>query len=202
MLFPFLTIFIAFLLFLAFRYRKISKTSEEQQAAFWKRELQANATPAQDITDLPYLTIPLTKFPLDFSEDSVVLDIERQLQELSEQKILNLNGVTNTELKVRYGVPNLNTMTEIGERYNQLTLLLMDYADALLEADRRIDAITVLEYGVVIKSDISRNYTLLADCYMQQEQPQRVQYLRDQVNAMDLPLKSAILRRLDGLLQK
>ena len=202
MLFPFLTIFIAFLLFLAFRYRKISKTSEEQQAAFWKRELQANATPAQDITDLPYLTIPLTKFPLDFSEDSVVLDIERQLQELSEQKILNLNGVTNTELKVRYGVPNLNTMTEIGERYNQLTLLLMDYADALLEADRRIDAITVLEYGVVIKSDISRNYTLLADCYMQQEQPQRVQYLRDQVNAMDLPLKSAILRHLDGLLQK
>ncbi len=199
MAFPFLTIFILFLLFLFYRYRKLSQQTSDSKESFWERELRANATPAKDISNLPYITIPLDKFPMDSSDNPEILEIEQKLRELSTQRILNLTGVTNTQLKEQYGVPNLAEMSMIGERFDELSTLLVAYAEALISEGKKAAAVSVLEFGAGIHTDVSRNYTLLADCYYELGQSRKLGYLREQIEVSDLILKPSILRHLDSL---
>lgn len=199
MLFPFLTIFIIFILFLAYRYKTTDKKQKDIQASFWERENAANATPPVDLDSLSYITIPLEKFPLGFSDDENIISIENQLRQLSQKRILNLTGITNTEVKERYGVSNLNALTEIGENFDQLTILLKDYASILIESEHLAEAVTVLEFGVGIGTDIRQNYTMLGDCYKALGKTEKIQYLIDQVSAGNLMLAPGIIRYLENL---
>ena len=76
MLFPFLTIFMIIIIFLAIRYRSNKRHQQEIQDDFWSKEAAANATPSVDLSNLKYITIPLDKFPLGFSQEEKILSLE------------------------------------------------------------------------------------------------------------------------------
>lgn len=200
MSFPFLTVIMIFIIFLAVRYRSIDRKQDDVTRAFWEREQKANAVPTADLDNIKYITIPLDKFPLGFSKDPDILAMERELRELSQKRLLNLTGKTNTELKERYGVANLTTMQSIGEDFDRLTVLLRDYGSALIDAGRLADAISVLEFGAAIKTDISQNYILLGNCYKALGKTDKIQYLLQQIETSDLMLTSHIQRHLQDLL--
>ncbi len=203
MIFPVLGIVLVGMILLAVRYRYLNKKNDTDMADFFTREQQANSVPAKDLSNLPYITINLGKFPLEFINDSEVQELENKLKELSNKKILNLTQKTNTDLKEEYGLPNLQAMQEIGENFNELTILLVDYAEQFFTRNMYNEAITILEFGVVIKSDVSKNYTLLADCYKELGQYRRIQTLKEQVEAnpgMDV-MKGTVLRYLNQYLE-
>ena len=79
--FPILPFFLIFLIWLTFRIKSLDAKQEKQQKDFWDRERAANITPAKDISNLRYITIPIEKFPLNFTDDPKVLEIENELQE-------------------------------------------------------------------------------------------------------------------------
>ena len=110
--FPILPFFLLFVVLLALRLNYLKAKREQQENEFWERERQANITPAKDISNLRYITIPIEKFPLNFSTDEKVIEIEKELQELSTHRLLNLTGMTNTDLKLAYGVPNFETINQ------------------------------------------------------------------------------------------
>lgn len=194
--FPFLTVFLIFILWLAIKIRQSKAKHTKDMDNFWMAEMEANATPAKDIKGLSYITIPIEKFPLDFSTDGETLQIESRLKELSTHPLLNLTGKTNTEIKVTYGVPNFETMCQIGQDYDEATMLLDKYAAKLAEADRINDAITVLEFAVGTKTDISTSYTLLGKCYKSLGKEDKLSYLIRQVEESNLLLKNAIIKEL------
>lgn len=196
MAFPFLTVFIIFVIFLAFRYRRITKKQDSYLTDFWEREARANATVGADIHNLPYITIPLDKFPFNFSDDPEITVIEDELTRLSYKKFLNLSRMSNTEVKEKYGANNFDEMAEIGENYEQLEILLCDYAKALIEKDRLGDAKTVLEFAVSTKTDMATAYTLLADCYRKLGNEDKIPALAEQVKALSLLNEQAILESL------
>lgn len=196
--FPILPFFLIFLIWLAFRLKKLDAKQEQQEADFWSKERQANITPAKDISNLRYITIPMEKFPLNFSNDEKVIEIEKELQELSTHKLLNLIGVTNTDLKLRYGVPNFETMSKIGDDFDRVCVLLNGYAHALMEAERVDDVITVLEFAVGVGTDISESYTLLADCYEQKQMYEKLDLLKTQVEKSNMILKHSIISKIDA----
>lgn len=196
--FPFLTVFLIFLVWLAFRLRKAQGSRQQKDDDFWARERAANATLAKDIDNLSYLTIPLDNFPLHFSEDSEVCAIEDELIELSSHRLLNLTNMTNTDLKEAYGVPNFETMSKIGEDFDRVSVLLNSYAKALIDANRTSDAVKVLEYAVGVKTDISESYTLLAGCYKELNNDTKLDYLKTQVEQSSLLMKSTILKSIEG----
>ena len=133
--FPILPFFLIFLIWLAIRIKTLDAKQEQQEAEFWAKEKAAKATPAKDISNLRYITIPIEKFPLNFSNDEKVIEIEKELEELSTHRLLNLSGVSNTDLKLTYGVPNFETMSQIGEDFDRVCVLLNAYAKALLSAN-------------------------------------------------------------------
>ena len=197
MAFPFLTVFMIFILALTARYAVLNKRREEKFEKFWEREAAADHTPAKDLSDLPYLSVPLDRFPIGKWDADEILMIEDRLKELSQKKMLNLTQESNTDLKLKYGTDNLEVLSEIGENYNELTVLLCDYAKALMETGDYDGAKTVLEYGVSVDTDVSTNYTLLGDCYVNLNTVEKINTLKEQVRNRHLLLGKKILTYLD-----
>lgn len=194
--FPILPFFLLFLILLAIRLHTLYAKQEQQEAEFWAKERQANITPAKDISNLRYITIPIEKFPLNFSTEEKVVEIENELKELSTHRLLNLTGISNTDLKLTYGVPNFETMSQIGEDFDRTCVLLNKYAQALMEKERYDDVITVLEFAVGVGTDISESYTLLAKCYKIKEMDSKLDFLKAQVEQSKLLLKDSILQKI------
>lgn len=201
MLFPILGIVLVGMIALALRYRYLNKKMDNDNEAFYERERIANSTPKKDISNLTYIKVPLEKFPIGQIEDEDIKVIEDKLIALSEKDILNLTGKTNTDLKEEYGVPNFDKMQEVGENFNELTVTLVDYGNELMLRNMLDEAISVLEYGIAIKTDISKNYTLLGDCYKQKNQPRKIKVLREQAERYDGIMRESIIRHLDELLE-
>ena len=200
--FPILPFILIFLIWLTFRIKSLDAKQAKQQEEFWAKERQANITPAKDISNLRYITIPTDKFPLNFSNDEKVIEIEKELLELSTHRLLNLNGMSNTDLKLEYGMPNFETMSQIGEDYDRVCVLLNSYAKALIEADRIDDAESVLEFAVGTGSDISESYIMLANCYKKRSQNEKLGFLRERITNSTLLLKNHILNNIDDPVQE
>ena len=196
MAFPFLTVFIIFIVWLAIRLRSVSGKRQQSDEDFWTQEKMANATPARDIDNLNYITIPLDKFPLHFSQNPDVVAMEDRLAELSTHRLLNLTGKTNTELKATYGVPNFNTMSQIGADFDEVTVLINSYAKAVIEELGLSQAQPILEFAVGIGTDVSESYELLADCYKAAGNTTKLEYLQTQVANSNLLLKETILSHI------
>ena len=196
--FPILPFFLIFLVVIAVRLKALDANQKKQEEDFWAKERQANITPAKDISNLRYITIPMEKFPLNFSDDQKVLEIENELKELSTHKLLNLIGKSNTDLKLEYGVPNFELMSQIGDDFDRVCVLLNSYAKELYAVGRIDDVITVLEFAVGVGTDISESYTLLASCYEEYGMEQKIGFLRQNVQKSNLLLKNAILSKIES----
>ena len=192
-MFPFLTVFLIFLIWLAYRIRKAKSSRQKKIDDFWEKEHAADLVPPKDLGTLHYVTIPLDTFPLGEVYDPEVEMIEDELRELSTGRMLNLSGMLNADIKSEYGAANLDAVVPMGDRFERMTLLLVDYAKALIEAGRTDAAVTVLEYGKSVGSDISSNYTLLADCYKGMGSVEKLDSLISYIEAGDLPRKQHIL---------
>lgn len=200
MQFPFLAAFIIFVLFLAFRFATLNRRREEKIHQFWAKEEQAKHTPTKDISTLNYISIPISSFPFGKYDDDEIILLEDQLSALSKQKIYNLTGKTNTELQLEYGTDNLQVMSDIGENFNQMAILLTDYGKALMQKGDYESAAKVFEFGAAVKSDVSSNYTLLGDCYVALHQERKIKTIKEQVEPLHLLLEHKIFTYLDSLI--
>ncbi|SFI06023.1 hypothetical protein SAMN04487830_12026 [Pseudobutyrivibrio sp. OR37] len=196
--FPILPFVLLFLIWLAIRIKTLDAKQEQEEAEFWAKEKAANATPAMDISNLRYITIPIEKFPLNFSNDEKVMEIESELIELSTHKLLNLSGISNTDLKLTYGVPNFETMTQIGEDFDKMCILLNSYSKILISSDKEEDAVKVLEFAIGVGTDISESYIMLANLYKKRSQQEKLGFLRERILNSNLLLKDSILNKIDN----
>lgn len=199
-MFPILAIFIIFLLFYAYKRSQLSKQDAEKDAAFWELESKANSTRKKDIEHLDYIQIPLDSFPIGTYSSAAYRELEDALLELSDKKILNLTGISNTELKLQYGASNLELLSSYDDNFTELVRILMDYAKALVDDNHIEDAVAVLEFGVRIKSDVTENYVLLAQLYKERGEAHRIRSLIETAGLLNSLSKDTIQKKLTELL--
>lgn len=182
---PFLASFIILLLVISHLIRKHNQSMEEEQQTFWSKERAANNVRKKPLDDLAYITIPFEELPCDCcAEDPVVADVLDSLHVLSERKIVNLTGITNTDLKLTYGTANITVLMEYDQNFTVLVTYLQKWADSLYNLGAIKEAQTVLEYAVSIDSDVSTTYELLADIYR---------------NANDMVALDSLIKHAEGL---
>lgn len=198
--FPILTIVIISVIILAIIYKKNDAKQKEDIDNFWQRERLAKTVPPKDLDSISYLSVPIDNFSFGSIDDEDVRLLENELSSLSQKRLLNLTGKTNTELRELYGSPNLEAMQKIGDDFDRFSIVLADYATKLVESELYEEAIRVLEYALLIKTDISKCYTMLGDCYIALGQPRRVETLKEQVLSLGLWMESSIISYLDNLL--
>lgn len=147
-MFPFLAIFIVFCLILNFYIRKNDSEQQKVQDEFWEKELRSNAVRKKDISKLDYITIPLDKIPVKLCTST-----ETKLYALAEKPMLNLTGISNTDLKLQYGTANLEILSEYDTNFLDFVSLVPDYASELIDAGEKEAALMLLEFAVSVNAD-------------------------------------------------
>ena len=147
-MFPFLAIFIVFCLVLAFYIRRNDASQQKVLDDFWEKERQSNAVRKKDISKLDYITIPLDKIPVKLCTST-----EEAFFALAEKPMLNLVGISNTDLKLQYGTANLEILSEYDNNFIDFVALLPDYATELIEAGEKETARMLLEFAVSVNAD-------------------------------------------------
>jgi hypothetical protein len=162
--------YLASILILAFViHRAIKKGSQESMStekAFWERERKANEVRRKSLDALDYILVPLDELPVNILTDkNEVKECVELLRNLSSQRIINLTGYTNTDLKLKYGAANIQYLTEYDQNYTLLVRTLQKWAEMLLEAGYTQESRQIWEYAVQIGTDVSKTYYALANLY-------------------------------------
>lgn len=200
MILPIFSSFIIFVLILNFLSKRASKKDLDKDTAFWIRERQANSVRKKSIDDLEYLSIPFDEFPMDAGkDDETIAGYLNELLELKEEKIVNFTGYTNTDLKLAYGVANLTALSQYDQNYTLMVRLLQDLGNALYKKGMIQDALTVLEYSVKTRCDVSATYYLLAQIYIEQGQPEKIKKLILRAETIQSLMQPTIVRKLQEL---
>lgn len=194
---PFLASLFIFLLVLGRALRKNTQIMEKEQESFWQKERAANSVRKKPLDNLDYITIPLEQLPTtSHEEDSVVRECVETLITLSECKIVNLTGISNTDLKLTYGTANITVLTEYDQSYTLLVTTLQKWADKLYALEDFTSAKTVLEYAVSVNSDVTKTYLLLAEIYSLRGSSERIHELVTAAGKLTTPSGKIILRKL------
>ena len=190
-------IFVVFLVWLQYEIKKHNRYDEKKQKEYWARERQANSTRKHSLDDLQYITIPLETFPMNLmTTDEMIKEYHETLLHLSGEKIVNFTGISNTDLKLEYGVANLPVLTHYDQCYTHLVRTLNSFANRLYENGYEKECVPLLEFAVDTGSDISGTYKLLATIYVKNGEKQKLRLLKSKTDSLNSAMKKPIDRML------
>lgn len=155
------------------RNKKLENASNDD---FWEREQQGNFVRKQSTDDLTRIVLR-DDLPFENDCDEELLPIMNKLNQLKDKEIINLTGITNTELKLKYGLPNLEYLTECDGHFTNLSVYLNQWGEYLIAHNRIDDAVKVLEFAVECRVDISNIYINLANIYIERGETNKVNNL-------------------------
>lgn len=150
-------------------YMKMSSRNPDKNIEdFLEKERLSNSVRKQPLDNLDYINVNIDDFVIpETAMNERVNDLYDSIKLLSESKIVNFTGVTNTELKLTYGVANLNTLTEYDQNFTTLCRSIYDLAIELNNQGFKSEAEAILSKGIEYGTDISGNYLMLADLYIE-----------------------------------
>ena len=109
-----LILFILFIAVITFAIKRADSAQAKVNEEFWEKERKANSTLRGDTTDLCYITIPEKVFPLN----------NDKINDLRDKTLVNLTGMTNTDLKLKYGILNFKKLSEYDDNFTKFVSML------------------------------------------------------------------------------
>lgn len=179
---------------------KNKRSVEAAKREMLEREAKANAVRRKDITFLNYISIPIENLPFKDIVDEIICECQEQIKVLASLRIINLSGISNTDLKLEYGAANLPLLSEYDNNYILLVNTLSRWGARLFELDFSTEAISVLEYAVSIDTDVSLTYYMLADTYRKMGRPDEIERLIDKISQTNSIMTVSILKKLNEIL--
>lgn len=206
MIFALFASFIVFCIWLAYEIKKTRRKERQREQSFWDLEEKANSTRRKSLENLNYVTLPAGILSMaehmeqNFGNDVTILSRVREcfdiLHSLSSLKIVNFTGLTNTELKLEYGAPNITLLTEYDQNYTLLVRTLQTLAEEFYKAGLFSQAKEILEFAVFTRTDVRQSYFLLADLYVRDGRPEKIEELIAAAKDLNTVMKSTIVRTL------
>ncbi|MDE7048700.1 MAG: hypothetical protein K2P25_12095 [Lachnospiraceae bacterium] len=197
MKFPFFASFIVFCLWLLYEIKKSRNAQEKSNEMFWQREAEANSTRRKSLDSLAYIRIPFEALPMELlKDDPSVSEYHETLRELSKSPIVNFTGISNTDLKLMYGAPNITLLSRYDQSYTFLVRTLQNWGQTLYERGYTDEACQVLEFAVETRTDITATYKLLASIYREKNQPEKTVSLIPIAESLNTSLSGHIVAML------
>ncbi|MCR5735264.1 MAG: hypothetical protein K6G22_11730 [Lachnospiraceae bacterium] len=199
MFFPiFTTVLIVFGLFSI--YMKSSyKNIRNQGEDIWKRELEANKVRRQPLDDVKVFKPDLSKLPIDEdTDDEDIKDYQNRLSAMKDRTMSNLSAYSNTDLKMKYGPANLELLTEYDQNFLELVRLLYQWAHYMHDKGETEKCIQILEYGVMIHTDVKAHYKLLADIYAADFNFEAIKRITEEAKKIESPTRDSIVEMLES----
>lgn len=199
---PIFIFLVIFCIWLSYELKKNTQIAAKQQESFWQAETEANKTRKQDIEHLDYIYLDLTKLPFDKNATDPIKGFQETLDSYSTRKMLNLSGLSNTELKAAYGAANLDALTVCDNNYIKVISTLARWGEELYNHENYTDAQTIFEYSINIGSDVKKVFVLLAEIYYMERNYDRIESLIMMANQLNSLTKDATLRDLNEIFHR
>ncbi len=181
---------------------KSQKNAAAAEQEYWKRERAANNTRRKPLDDLNYIKLPLEIFPMELLQDVPRIEDYRQIiLSLKDQPVVNFTGLSNTDLKLRYGAPNINLLTTYDQNYTLLARTLQQWAQALYDNGFSNEACQLLEFAVSTGTDVSATYRLLIRIYQENGTPEKIDALYPVAESLTSAMQKPIVRMLEEVRQ-
>ena len=165
MFMPLFTTFIIFVAFIHLMIRRSDQAKKDADAEFFRKEHEASFVRKKSLDGLDYIVIPLDELPFGaMPGDPEVIHAENTVRKLADKKIVNLTGISNTDLKLKYGTANITPLTEYDTNYLELARVLNKWGKALYQSGRYTEAAQVLSFAVHTGSDVTQTWHLYTDC--------------------------------------
>lgn len=193
-MFPFLAIFIIFCVVLGYYIKKGDASQKEVMEEFFEKERLANEVRKKDISQLNYITIPFEKIPQQLNTST-----EKEFFSYAEKTMLNLNGISNTDLKLEYGTANLTILSEYDTNYMDMISLLPAYVEELLAEEQTDTAQMLLEFAVHTKADSRKIYQQLVSIYKETNQTEKINDLKTASEFLPEMTRAIIQRDLSSI---
>jgi hypothetical protein len=204
-----LATFIYFVIWLNFTLHRIAIKKGKLEKSYWEKEIMSNSVRKKSLDGLDYISIPMDKLPFGvLTDQSEVSECETVLKELSGEKIVNLTGISNTDLKLMYGTANITPLSAYDQNYTTLVCTLQKWAQILFDAAYYTEAATVLEFALSTGTDIQASYRLLARLYQsrlslsEEEFRERIGSMTETASKLRSLSKTPILQYLQDLLEE
>ncbi len=181
----------------SYKRLKANRLNQAAEDAFWNRENAANSTRKKDISNLDYVDFSGVSLPFALFEDDLLRQCETQVLALKEKKILNLTGISNTDLKLAYGPANLAELTQCDQNFTLLARTLNTWGQRLHELSHTQEAICVLAFAVSIRSDIRATWQLLAELYHTSGDIDKIREMKESAGELNSLNKTLILAMLE-----
>ena len=191
--------FIILIVVIQLKLRKSTKNNKERMSKFWEKELSANSVRKKDISNLNYITIPDSLPTININDTKILKDYET-INKLRERKILNLSGMSNTNIKLEYGVGNLAFLSECDEKFVLLVRTLDELGHLLFSQGYETQGCEIFEYAVYIGSDIKATYTALADYYNKNNNKNGIDKLLLNASSIQTSAKDRIVEYINSVM--
>ena len=189
--------FLVFIAWLTYELKKNEKKNKEGLQKFLKTEAEANNTRKKDISNLDYVIFSLSALPEYKGDDDDILAQQKRLLFFEGKQMLNLSAYSNTELKLMYGAANLDFLSTADVNFINFSRELFKYGQLLYEKESEEQALAVLEYGIDIKTDLSKHYALLVDIYVKNQQLDKLLLLKEKAQNIHTLMKDSIVNNLE-----
>ena len=191
-----LAMLIVISLWLAYEIDKNTKRDKKIIDDFLKRERESFTTRKADISHLPKVTLP-DNFPYVQTSDKHLQNVQNQIKQLSTADIINLNEMSNTDIRITYGVANFKYLSECDSNYSKLCMLLNKFEKLLNENKLNDERKAVLEYAVAINSDTCSIYSSLMDMYLAENNTDKISSLIESAKTIKTSTRKNILDVLE-----
>ena len=174
------------------------KRDQKKRDDFFQKESEANSVKKRDISALPYIVPDEALLNTD-SSDPKINELFSELKTFKDKKILNLTGISNTDLKLKYGTANITELSECDDNFTSYCKVLYSIGKAYNEIGDTVSARRFLEYAVGIRTDITDNYVLLAYIYRDNNELNRIDDLINIAGTLNSLSKQTIILKLNDL---
>lgn len=190
---------IIFVILLKYKLRIAERQEQAMEDNLRQLEQRASLPIKRSLNTLPKIEISLSDLPFQENAVSEIKSCQDTIRELSSQTICNLTGISNTDLKLKYGAGNLDEILEYEQNYLLLIKTLSNWGTQLYEQHNCKDAETVLNYAVSCQSDIRQTYITLTRIYLEQNNLDKVHNLAKKTETIPsmLDLKKSIYNVLN-----
>lgn len=177
-----------------YKLRKIEQEEQKKEDEYLKRERKASLPIKRSLDNLDYFVISMNTLPFHKDATGRLATIQQTVTDLSKEKICNLTGISNTDLKLKYGANNLKLLSHYDENYSILLRTLAEWSEQLFREDFEADAIHVAQYAIQCNTDVKKTYTTLARIYKKQGNLEKLYALLPvaETNSGMIDLKKAI----------
>ncbi len=149
--------------------RRSNARSKKAMEEFWEKERSSYKAPSHPVGDLDFIEFP-GDLPLDIPTNNPrVREYQETLKILENEKVLDLSGITNTDIRMAYGNKNMEELSRADMRYTTLCRFLNNLAMEYMKIGYTVEAEKLLCFAISCGSDIKETYLMTGRMYMEKE---------------------------------